>query len=91
MVVWAAEERVRFARSQAVQSRRTARALRIATEVFLVLALELLGKVGNEMVIEVLATKMGVTRRHQLWLLLRRCLPQWREAKHQMFHRQDRR
>ena len=61
MVVWAAEERVRFARSQAVRSRRTARALRIATEVFLVLALELLGKVGDETVIEVLATKMGVT------------------------------
>ena len=61
MVVWVAEERVRFAHSQAVQSRRTARALCIATEVFLVLALELLGKVGNETVIEVLATKMGVT------------------------------
>ena len=61
MVVWAAEERVRFARSQAVRSRRTARALRIATEVFLVLALELLGKVGDETVIEVLATKVSIT------------------------------
>ena len=61
MVVWAAEERVHFARSQAVRSQRTAQALRIATEVFLVLALELLGKVGDETVIEVLATKMGVT------------------------------
>ena len=37
----------------------------IATEVFPVLALELLGKVGDEMVIEVLATKMGVTGRRQ--------------------------
>ena len=32
----------------------------IATEVFLVLALELLGIVGDKMVIKVLATKMGV-------------------------------
>ena len=61
MAVWAAEERVHFARLQAARSRRTAWALRIATEVFLVLALELLGKVGDETVIEVLATKMGVT------------------------------
>ena len=61
MVVWAAEERVRSARLQVVRSRRTAWALRIATEVFLVLALELLGKVGNKMVIKVLTTKMGVT------------------------------
>ena len=33
----------------------------IATEVFLVLALEPLSKVGDETVIEVLTTKMGVT------------------------------
>ena len=35
--------------------------MRIATEVFLVLALELLGKVGDETVVEILATEMGVT------------------------------
>ena len=59
MEVWAEEERVRLARSQAVRRRRRARAL--VGQVLLVLALELVDEVVDETVVEVLTTQVSVT------------------------------